>query len=127
MENPKPINELNDSFSNENLWIEKAVDRSMTYLKTNELNKTQGLANINSKLALRSAELDSIGITHLRLEQINNSVPVFGGQLTTHVDAKGKVRVLGRTFPEADLIETTPQLSETEAIEKSPKEYFTGL
>lgn len=88
----------------------------MTYLRTTELDKTQGLADVNSKLALRSAELDNIGITHLRLEQVNKSVPIFGGQLTTHVDNLGNVTVLGRTFSEAESVETTPKLSEAEAI-----------
>ncbi|CAN5206779.1 hypothetical protein BH20ACI1_BH20ACI1_24730 [soil metagenome] len=116
-ENPIPISELKDSLSTENSWVEDALNRSMAYLKSNESNKAQGLSDIDTDFALRSAELDGIGITHLRLEQINNGVPVFGGQLTTHVDKQGKVRVLGRTFQEADLVETTPQLSEKEAVE----------
>ncbi len=108
---------LTDFLPSGNSWVEQAVNRSMAYLKANELDKTQGLSDINSKLALRSAELDSIGITHLRLEQINNNVPVFSGQLTTHVDSQGKTTALGRTFSEAELVETTPKLTEAEAIE----------
>jgi Zn-dependent metalloprotease len=124
-ENLQPISKLKNSLSNENAWVEQAINRSMAYLKVNELDKTQGLSDVNSKLALRSAELDNIGITHLRLEQINNNVPVFGGQLTTHVDNQGETTGLGRTFSEAELIETTPKLSEAEAIEtaKSSLDY----
>lgn len=79
LENPKPINELAGFLLNENAWVDQAINRSMTYLRTNEPDKTLGLADVNSKLALRSAELDNIGITHLRLEQVNKGVPVFGG------------------------------------------------
>jgi thermolysin len=104
-------------------WVNDALSRSMTHLaqKGNE----SGLANPQAELTLFGADQDDLGQTHVRLNQVYRGLPVFGGQLITHLDVTevGSVDqrksdfVTGRVFPAARLVNTTPAISSAQAIE----------
>lgn len=99
-------------------WVSNAVKVSLEKLrkKTPE-NSFVGLNDYSSELALRSAEQDNLGMTHLRLDQIKEGVPVFGGQITIHINVEQNIRVLGRVFKDAETVETQPSINLLQAIE----------
>jgi Zn-dependent metalloprotease len=54
----------------------------------------------DDELALRSAELDELGMIHVALSQRRGRIPVRGGELRLHFDASGAlVRANGRSIP----------------------------
>ena len=65
-------------------WVDNALSRSLSHLR-NEKAK-HGLANADTQLSLLSALRDDLGQTHVRLKQVHKGVPVFGGQLISHLD-----------------------------------------
>ncbi len=80
-------------------WVQEALTRSVAFLETSAVktaNAKQRAAQTN--FALLSAEQDDLGLTHLRLKQLQDGVPVFGTQIITHLDAKEVVVVTGRRF-----------------------------
>jgi thermolysin len=97
-------------------WVEKALRLSIPQIQRQSSNS---FLNVENSFVLQSAEQDDLGQIHLRLNQVKNQVSVFGGQLTAHVDTQGKVRILGRFFKEAETLETSPLLDETEAIRRA--------
>ncbi|HEX8775865.1 MAG TPA: M4 family metallopeptidase [Pyrinomonadaceae bacterium] len=95
-------------------WVERELKRSIAYL--NGHGNKWGLLDAETELATVSAEEDDLGITHLRLDQVYKGVPVFGGQVVTHLDAKGVRGVDGHLYKEAHQVKTIPKLGSTEAI-----------
>src|SRR5207237_203027 len=67
------------------VWVDVALNRSLAYLGQNAA--ALGLANAEGELALVAAEQDDLGMTHVHLDQNWNGVPVFGGRISTHLDA----------------------------------------
>lgn len=97
-------------------WVESAFRRSIAHL--NRRGRAVGLLNAAAELALAGAEQDDLGLTHVRLNQVHQGVPVFGGQLVTHVNADS-VRdfVSGRVYESARQVDTAPALSGAQAVE----------
>ena len=99
-------------------WVTQALQRGWAHLL--EHGSQQGIQVPAVELVLLSADEDDLGQTHLRLDQVHNGVPVFGGQLVTHLDAKAVRHVGGRFFPDAR-IDTTPRIDAAQAL-KAAKE-----
>lgn len=96
-------------------WAENALRRSRAGLR---LRKQQlDLEDPNTELAYLSAEEDDLGITNVRLDQVWNGVPVFGGQLVTNLDARVLRGVNGRIFKDARKVDTTPKIEAAQAIQ----------
>ncbi|HWT03608.1 MAG TPA: M4 family metallopeptidase [Pyrinomonadaceae bacterium] len=95
-------------------WVSNALGRSIGHLKRQ--GEAFGLSNAQAELSLLDANEDDLGLTHLRLDQVFNGVPVFGGQLVTHSDASTVRNVNGRVFKEARGVNTKPKITADEAI-----------
>jgi thermolysin len=93
-------------------WVEEAYRLSMDHLKAN--GKSKGLRDAAAELTLLGADIDDFGQTHVRLNQVQNGVPVFGGQLISHLDAASVLDVSGELF--ANVADTTPTFKATKAI-----------
>src|SRR5262245_2750522 len=95
-------------------WASRALARSLMRIEGQK--EKFGLRDVAASLRLLAADQDDLGQTHMRLEQMHNGVEVFGGQLVSHLEGETVKEVGGRTFDVSD-IDTTPTLSEEQAIE----------
>jgi Zn-dependent metalloprotease len=100
-------------------WAQAAIDRG-----TNLLAKTYSA----SELKVHGVDLDDLGMQHVRFDQVYRALPVFGGQLVTHVDAAGNLRGQGGRFYGGINSAVKPALSPNEAIGKARSALaYTGL
>lgn len=96
-------------------WVEDAMRRSMTHLKSR--GSSVGVRDADAELRLLAAKQDDLGMTHLRLNQVYKGVPVFGGQVITHLDSASVRGVTGHAFEGVRGLDTTPALSVSHAVE----------
>jgi Zn-dependent metalloprotease len=74
-----------------------------------------GLRNASAELALRKADRDGQGQTHLTYDQQYGGLPVFGATLKAHFDSRGQLKVVnGVLVPDLDL-SVAPTRSAAEA------------
>lgn len=60
---------------------------------------------------------DELGMTHLRLQQVERGVPVLGGELMVHYDAAGSLRTLDSTYVDGvDQVDVIPTMTSSDAI-----------
>jgi bacillolysin len=72
--------------------------------------KAFGIA-ADSRLAVtKVAEADSVGMDHVRLQQLHRGVPVTGAEMTVHLRGAGVVSVLAKTLPDLSGLDVTPRL-----------------
>ncbi|MEZ4364132.1 MAG: M4 family metallopeptidase [Kofleriaceae bacterium] len=65
-----------------------AVEQSLTYLEQSD--RAAGV-EVREALQQRALRRDDQGVTHVRFAQTHRGVPVFEGEVITHVDAAGQV------------------------------------
>ncbi len=71
------------------------------------------LSNPDAELNIIKTETDEIETTHLRMQQIYKSVPVYGGEMILHQKADEDVSLLnGHFYPTPSLEDVNPSLSE---------------
>lgn len=76
-----------------------------------------------SEFSIKSEELDDIGMKHIRLQQMYNNIPVYGGEVMLH-ETNNQIDFLnGYYFPSFDLENTTPSFS----VEKGEEMVFANL
>lgn len=96
-------------------WVEDSLRRSMAHLRRH--GEAAGVRDPEAELTLLTAKQDDLGLTHVRLDQVHKGVPVFGGQIITHLDGVNVRSVTGRAFQGARGVDTTPALTAAQAIE----------
>jgi thermolysin len=96
-------------------WVEDSLRRSMAHLKRHV--EAAGVDDPEAELTLLTAKQDDLGLTHLRLDQVHKGVPVFGGQIITHLDGANVRGVTGRAFEGVRGLDTTPSLTASRAVE----------
>lgn len=80
-----------------------------------------GIAEPLAEFAVKSAETDQLGNTHVRLEQVYLGVPVYGGEVIAHTH-KGSFDMLnGRYYPTPQIATVTPAVDAARAIESVKK------
>jgi thermolysin len=87
----------------------------MAHLKRH--GEAAGVRDPEAELTLLTAKQDDLGLTHVRLDQVHKGVPVFGGQIITHLDGTGVRGVTGRAFEGVRGLDTTPALTASQAVE----------
>ncbi len=95
-------------------WVEDSLRRSRAYLRRHGL--ALGVRDPEVELTLPMAKQDDLGRTHVRLDQVYKGVPVFGSQIITHLDGAGARDVTGRAFEGAHGLNTTPAITESQAV-----------
>jgi thermolysin len=103
-------------------WVDSALARSLAHLRGE--GAAHGITDADAELSLLSAGRDELGQTHVRLEQVHRGVPVFGGQLITHLNAPDQARpgggtrtfTNGRIFEGARRVSTRPRLTPAAAL-----------
>ena len=95
-------------------WVEDSLRRSMAHLKRH--GEAAQVRDPEAELTLLMAKQDDLGLTHVRLDQVHKGVPVFGGQIITHLDHASVRSVTGRAFEGVRGLDTTPRLTAAQAI-----------
>ncbi len=67
---------------------------------------------------IRRVQMDELGMTHLRMQQYWQGIPVYGGELIVHLRDGEPEMVNGRYFPRPKLTELQPQWSREAAVRK---------
>lgn len=78
----------------------------------------EGLINPTQEMSVQRTETDAAGEYHIRLQQMYQGVPVYGGEWVAHTRNGVVDRMNGRYFPTPAAVTVTPQLSESAAIER---------
>jgi Zn-dependent metalloprotease len=95
-------------------WVESAQARSLEFLKQH--GRVAGLRQPSAELDFVGTLEDDLGMTHVRMQQVHEGVPVFANQIITHMDAKGVGETTGRANEAARRVNTSPGLSAARAI-----------
>jgi len=74
-----------------------------------------GIRNASQEFQLRKVVRDSLGQTHVRLDQVYRGVPVWGNQLIVHLDENGAPQSVNGTYLPGINISTHAALSADEA------------
>jgi zinc metalloprotease ZmpA len=69
----------------------RAVEASMSHFTANR--QAHGLSAPSTELRWRRNRVDGRRVTHVKFDQVYRGVPVFEGEVITHVDADGTVMV----------------------------------
>ncbi|MFN8493770.1 MAG: M4 family metallopeptidase [Caldilineaceae bacterium] len=104
---------LTREFANRNLAPESVARAFM-----GSYGNLFGIADQANHLQTVRVETDEAGLQHVRFNQTQNGVTVFGADLVVHLAADGSVNVVnGYTAPNTDNINTTASLSEQSAAQ----------
>lgn len=95
-------------------WAESARVRSLEFVK--RYGNAVGLRRPAGELEFVAALEDDLGLTHVRLAQVHEGVPIFANQIITHMDASGMGSTTGRANEAARRVNTTPGLTAAAAI-----------
>ncbi|MDO8368384.1 MAG: M4 family metallopeptidase [Saprospiraceae bacterium] len=78
----------------------------------------QGITQPNTEFVFKTVQNDEQGNAHVRLEQVFNGLPVWGGELICHTKNGAFERMNGRYFPSPKLTSLVPSVSADAAIMK---------
>ena len=70
-----------------------------------------GIQNASQEFRLRKVVRDSLGQTHVRLDQVHQGVPVFGKQLIVHLDRSGAPQSVTGAYLAGIAVATQPAIS----------------
>lgn len=77
-----------------------------------------GITAPSSEFIAKRVETDEAGNSHVRLEQIYQGVPVFGGEVIAHARSGAFDLLNGRYYPTPQLASITPALDASRAIDR---------
>lgn len=77
-----------------------------------------GQASKGSSLEVLRSETDSIGVTHVKMDQFYQSLRVFGAQVVVHMNNNGITAVNGNYVPNITL-NTTPAVTQEAAVQNA--------
>lgn len=98
-------------------WVDKEVKRSKDHLKKKARGLTLGILDPDAELEVLAVDEDNLDLTHTRLDQVYQGVPVYSGQIITHLNSADEGEVIsGRVYKEARHVDTKPKLKPKEAI-----------
>ncbi len=95
-------------------WAESAHARSLAFLKQH--GQGAGLREPAAELDLVGVLEDELGMTHVRMQQVHQGVPVFANQIITHLGDKRAGETTGHANEAARRVNTSPRLTAARAI-----------
>lgn len=78
--------------------------------------QTMKVQQIEQEFKYVSRETDELGMQHIRVQQVYQNLPVYGGELIIHGLQDAMTQVNGKVFPTPSSVHTVPGLSEPQAI-----------
>lgn len=82
----------------------------------------QGIAQPIAEFVAKTIEIDDLGNTHVRMDQVYTGLPVWGGEVICHTQNGEFGRMNGRYFPTPKLNSLVPLLNADAAISKVKSE-----
>lgn len=82
----------------------------------------QGIAQPIAEFVAKNIHTDEQGNTHVRMDQVFNGLPVWGGEVICHTNNGAFERMNGRYYPTPQLVSITPGMSAEAAISKVKNE-----
>ena len=75
-----------------------------------------------------STDIDKIGQTHIKMQQVFKGVKVYGSELAVHLDKRNQVNVFnGRSIPTPKLADVDPTISAERAIDRAAADLGTNI
>ena len=103
-------------------WVAQAEQASRSFLKAK--GSDLGVADATAELSLLGVDSDDLSTTHVRLNQVINGIPVFGGQLVAHLDGAGSVTdINGEFYAAARSVNLKPAISAADAVAAANKAF----
>ena len=97
--------------------VTKRLPKTTTMEFLNNNRELLKLSNPSLETKLIKQETDSVGLTHLKYQQMFAGVPIFGKQLNVHLGNGGDVYLLnGRYEPTPENIDISPTISKESAL-----------
>ncbi|AQQ54432.1 M4 family metallopeptidase [Planococcus lenghuensis] len=94
------------------------AEDAFNYLEEN--TEETGIKNPKGKMHVKQVQKDELGMTHIRFNQTANGVPVEGAEVIVHYSEDNEVvAVNGHHVPEAEVIDTTPEVSSVAALQRA--------
>jgi bacillolysin len=90
------------------------AERALDYLASLQPMRLMAPAQ---EFVVRTVQTDEQGNNHIRMDQVFEGLPVWGGELIAHTKNGIFERVNGRYFPTPKLATTTPALDKTAALD----------
>lgn len=84
------------------------ADRAVAFLSKH--GAVIGVTDPAAQLQVAQVIPDDIGMTHVRMNQMHQGLPVYGAQLIVHMNGQGITAVNGMFVPDVD-VSTTPAIS----------------
>ncbi|WP_163971426.1 M4 family metallopeptidase [Oceanobacillus halotolerans] len=94
------------------------ASKAKAHLQNNK--QTYGIENAEENLDVKDVQTDELGMTHVRLIQTKDGIPVEGSEVIVHYNENDElVSVNGHHNPEIDstTLDTTPDISKEKAID----------
>ncbi len=85
------------------------------------------LADVDAQLLAGAAERDTLDLSHVRLAQVHQGVPIFGAELRVHIDAAGVVTAVEAELLPAPTVADAAALSPESAVEAAVKHVGDGV
>ncbi len=95
-------------------------ERALDYLAS---LKPAAIAQPAAEFRAKSAETDEQGNLHVRLEQLYQGIPVYGGEVIAHAKNGAFEMLNGRYYPTPELNTVSPAVSAGEAVQKIAAHY----
>ncbi|MDN4523019.1 M4 family metallopeptidase [Fictibacillus fluitans] len=95
----------------------KNKTNAISYLQSNK--KKLGITNAQGSFKQKKVETDKLGMTHVRLQQTKNGVPVEGAEVTVHYSKAGEVQGVTGYYNdqlESAPLDTAPSISKEAAL-----------
>jgi zinc metalloprotease ZmpA len=101
-----------------------AVKRALGHLRVQ--GPGQGLrADTGDTFKAQDVVVDASGDEHVRFDRLHRGLPVIGGDVVVHSDARGRFARASRTTPEAMRIDTNARFDDAAAVQYA-QSLFTG-
>jgi Zn-dependent metalloprotease len=93
----------------------KAIgDQAKKYVASLNL---EGMNDVNQEFAVINVETDEKGIIHVRMQQVFQSIPIFGGEILVHAYAGKFTKMNGHYFPSPNLTNLAAGINENDALQ----------
>ncbi len=102
--------------------IERVKELSLGYLRNDRLNRAVSGAD---DFKVQSVSFDELKMTHTKVRQTVNDIPVWEGEAIVHLKADGELSAITDDLKEAVSINTQPNFSDQDAI-RMAKTMFKG-
>lgn len=91
-------------------------DEQMAVSVLDNLSRFYSIVDAEKEFLLKRVQTDELGFSHVRLNQLHRGLRVVGAELIVHFDRQGDAYEVNGQYVSGIAIETTPKLTEVEAI-----------